>query len=135
MALMEWKDELSVGSEEIDEQHRNLVELLNRLHEAVNEGKSKEALSDLLSELIESAEAHFQKEEAYMQDFDYSGYSEHKRDHDNFVEEVTDFQAKFETGEILFSVEVMEFLRDWFAAHIKSRDGEYEQCFRDHQLS
>ncbi len=135
MALMEWSSDLSVSVDEIDEQHQKLVELVNELNEAMSEGKSKEALGDILSELIEYTDYHFQTEEDYMEEFDFAGYSQHKRAHDQFVEKVTDFQSEFKSGKLLLSVKIMNFLKDWVAEHIKGLDQKYTECFQEHGLS
>ncbi len=135
MALIEWSDEMSVGFDEIDAQHRKLVGLINELNEAMSEGKSKQVMGNIIDELIEYTDTHFSTEEKYMREFDFEGLGEHKRVHDSFVEKVKDFQAKFEDDKLLLSVEVMNFLKDWLTEHIAGLDQEYRDCFLEHGLN
>ena len=41
--FVEWSNELSVGIEEIDAQHKVLVDLLNEIHEAIQQGRTAQS--------------------------------------------------------------------------------------------
>lgn len=135
MAYMNWSDDLSVGVSEIDEQHKNLVAQINALHDAMRSGQGKEALEKILGELAAYTRYHFGTEEKYMQRFGYPAYAAHKAEHDAFVAKVADFQAAYASGRLGLSIDVMKFLRDWVATHIKGNDARYTSCFREHGLS
>ncbi len=135
MSLLSWDDELSVEVKEIDDQHKKLIEQLNKLNEAMREGKGKEVAEDILSELVKYTDYHFRTEEKYMKRFDYDGYGEHKRAHENFVEEVTEFQEKFEEGSVGLTVKMMNFLKNWVTEHIDGLDQKYVECFKENNLS
>jgi hemerythrin len=47
MPLFAWDESLSVGYEPIDEQHKRLIALINKLHDAMIEGKGQEVLGEL----------------------------------------------------------------------------------------
>lgn len=44
MAFINWSDKLSVGVQQMDMQHKRLVELINELYEAMNSGKGNDVL-------------------------------------------------------------------------------------------
>ena len=52
MALFGWRDEYSVNIKEIDDQHKQLVAMINELHEAMLEKRAKEILGSLLNKLV-----------------------------------------------------------------------------------
>lgn len=74
-----WSDELSVGIEEIDEQHKVLVNLINRMHNAIAEKHGSEVVSGILAELVDYTKIHFAVEESLLRILGYPGYEEHKR--------------------------------------------------------
>lgn len=131
---MNWSDDLSVGVSEIDEQHKRLVALINALHDAMRSGQGKDALEKTLGELAAYTQYHFTAEEEYMQKFGYPDYASHKKEHDAFVAKVADFQQAYTGGRLGLSIEVMTFLRDWMAGHIRGSDTHYTACFREHGL-
>ena len=55
MVFFPWKDEYSVGIKKFDEQHKNLVGFLNELYEAMNNGRGKDILGKVLSNLVQSS--------------------------------------------------------------------------------
>jgi len=53
MAFMEWTEEMDVGISEFNNHHKKLIELINRLFNAMSENKTKEVLEQIFLELIE----------------------------------------------------------------------------------
>jgi hemerythrin len=135
MAYMNWSDDLSVSISEIDGQHKNLVAQINTLHDAMRAGQGKDALEKILGELADYTQYHFGTEEEYMRKFGFSEYSAHKKQHDAFVAKVAEFQQAYASGQLGLSIEVMKFLRDWVAGHIKGSDTHYITCFQEHGLN
>lgn len=123
--LVEWTDELSVGVQEIDEQHKVLVGLLNRFHEAVVTGRDHEAIKSVLKELADYTIIHFSVEESLMRIFNYPDYENHKHHHAELAKQVTDLQSKVENEKAEVSMEVLNFLRHWLTHHILGDDKKY----------
>jgi hemerythrin len=78
MALVEWKQEYSVGIVQIDEQHKKLAGLINIMHDSIKSGHGKEAIGDVLNELIAYTQYHFSTEEKYFDMYAYPDSEEHK---------------------------------------------------------
>lgn len=130
MGLITWDDnKYSVGIASIDAQHKQLVELINKLHEAMMKGSSKAIIKDVIAELMNYTKTHFTYEEELMQKFSYGDYETHKKTHASFVERVFDFQEKYLKGEILLSIDIINFLRDWLIKHISGTDKKYTDFF------
>jgi hemerythrin len=134
MPLMQWTDTLSVGVNEIDTQHKNLVCYLNDLHFAMSQGKGKEILQSLLVRLVAYTQVHFAAEEKYMKQWNYPGYVYHKGEHDAFVKKVAEFKAKFEAGQTALSIEILNFLKEWVGNHIQGTDKKYCPFFNKNGL-
>ena len=131
MAYMNWSDDLSVDLDEIDGQHKKLIEQINLLHDAMRSGKGKDILEKTLGELAGYTQYHFKTEERYMKAFGYPDYEKHKAEHDAFVGKVAEFQQEYSAGRLGLSLDVMKFLSGWVAGHIKGTDRHYIECFTE----
>ena len=125
MALMTWSDAYSVHDREIDDQHKQWIVLMNRLHEAMTAGHGRDVLGSILDGLVTYVRVHFTNEERLMRLHHYPQYAEHKAIHDAFVIHVAGLQQKYLNGDVLMSIEVMNTLRDWLINHILAKDKLY----------
>ena len=118
MPIISWNDLISTDIEVIDSQHKVWVALLNKLHDAANDNREKEVLSDILKELIDYTEWHFAAEEGHMTAYGYPDYEKHKQEHRNLKEQVMDIQRQFVAGRIEMTMDLMRFLKGWLTNHI-----------------
>lgn len=134
MQLFPWTDSLALGIVEIDLQHKQLVGMVNDLHDAMLQGKANDVLGVMLRRLATYTDTHFATEERYFDRFGYDGAAVHKLQHRQFGDKVADFRRGFEEGRVLLSVDVMSFLKTWLVDHMSGIDQKYVQCFRSHGL-
>jgi len=130
--LFPWSDTYSVRIGIIDVQHKNLVSIINELHQAMVAGHGKYQLGKILSELIKYTKVHFTTEENLMQSHQYPDCTLHKSEHDRLAKTVIDFQAKFQRNEIGLTIEVMDFLKTWLGKHILESDKKYGPFLNAH---
>lgn len=114
-----------VGITEFDEQHKKLIALINKLYDAMKEGDGKKVLKDILNELIAYAKYHFESEEKYFVEFNYSGKAEHVEEHNSFRKSVSDLKKRSDEGKPVFTMELMTFLKQWLVTHIMDSDKKY----------
>jgi hemerythrin len=129
MALITWSNRLSVGVKEIDAQHHHLVGLINDLHDAMKSGKSKEVLGPTLQALTDYTVYHFGTEEQMFKDTGYPARLSHQAEHRALTQQVLEIKRKFEAGQPVITIDLMEFLRDWLSDHIKGVDKRYTSFF------
>jgi hemerythrin len=94
--LIMWTDSFSVKVTEIDTQHKKLIELINKLYDAMKVGKSKDVMGEILNNLISYTATHFKTEEKYFDLYSYPEKEIHKAGHKQFVETVTKFKTEFD---------------------------------------
>ncbi len=123
--LFPGSDAYSVKIGVIDMQHKNLVRIINELHQALVEGHGKDQLGKALASLIKYTQVHFHTEEVFMESHRYPDYINHKTEHERLTETVLEFQRKFERSEVGLTIEVMGFLKDWLSRHIMGSDKRY----------
>lgn len=122
MAHLSWTSEMSTGIAEQDEQHRKLIELINRLNDAVHEGKDAAILGTVLTALADYAIFHFGYEEELMARHDYAEAAAHKMEHQRFIEWMADIKTRLVEGDTAVSAQVINFLRMWVTGHIMKTD-------------
>lgn len=130
MSYLTWSDDLAVGNTFIDGDHRKLIDMVNRLHVVMTEGRGQEVLGKVLHNLIAYTQEHFKREEDLMQKLEFDGRALHKREHDKLLQQVLDLQQKFESGTGTLSVQVLHFLRDWLINHIGESDRKLASAAR-----
>ena len=122
MKDMVWDDVLSVGVDEVDDDHKKLADLANLLNHAVTEGGSAEYIGAILEELIKFAAWHFCHEERLMLMYQYPGAEDHKTEHRELIESAKELQQKFIQTGSLDEKEDLEFIEQWITEHILVAD-------------
>ena len=117
-----WGDVLSVGVDEIDEDHRKLVNIFNTLNHSVTEGASPEYLAAVLEELINCTVWHFSHEERLMLKYGYEGAEEHKAEHQELIQGARELQQEILQAGKPVADEDIESLERWLTGHILTSD-------------
>jgi hemerythrin-like metal-binding protein len=129
MAKIEWTDALSVHVAAIDTEHKKLINIINKLHDGMSEGKGNKVAADVLSELLAYTVTHFKHEEELMQRYAYPGLETQKKEHAGFVAKITETQKDYQAGKTMISVPILNFLSSWLKNHIMKTDLEYSSFF------
>ncbi|MCB1955428.1 MAG: hemerythrin family protein [Rhodocyclaceae bacterium] len=130
--LFEWSDSFSVGVQEIDEQHKELVGLLNQLHTAIHEHHGSEAARRILDELADYTKTHFMVEESLMRISNYPDFTAHKQWHEDLIGQVVALQEKLDKGQATITFELLHFLKVWLTKHINEADKRFGEYFTHH---
>ncbi|BCG46705.1 Hemerythrin domain protein [Citrifermentans bremense] len=132
MPIIQWNVNLLVGIQEIDRQHKHLVQSLNRAYDEFREGKEIELA--FLQELIDYAARHFSCEEQWMKKTGYPKLEAHREEHAHFTGRVVEFKKELK-GNGKVSVELLWFLCNWVTHHIGETDVEFGRFFDVHNIS
>ena len=134
MALIEWSEEYSVGIESLDEQHQNLVNIINKLDEARKRGKGSKIMNQVLNEIIGYTQEHFSFEENMMKEADYPDLKLHRNQHRQLLQKIERFQFEFLNEKNRISAEMGEFFSYWLTSHILKHDKDYMECLRNEMV-
>ncbi len=118
-----WDKILSIGVDEIDEDHRKLIHIFNILNHAVAEKASPEYLAACLDELIHCTVWHFSHEERLMLKHGYPASAEHKTEHRELIESARELQQAILQADKTIADEQLQFLERWLTEHILTADG------------
>ena len=127
MNEVKWTDDLSVGVELIDDQHKMLIEHLNNLTKAVEQQHGPNEVPDTLSFLIDYTDFHFSMEERNMEAHGYPEFEAHKAKHDEFKAILADMENEFrDDGPTAILAESIDtLLVNWLLKHIRVVDVEF----------
>ena len=132
MALIPWKEQYNTGVELIDSQHRNLVNIINELHEAREHGSVQQALNEVLPRLVDYTVYHFNSEEAYMEEHGYANLEKQRESHQLFKEQILEI-VDHEYDEQVYSLDMLSmYLKMWLLQHILVDDMEIAQFVNNH---
>lgn len=129
---IKWSEEFSVNVIEMDEQHKQLFTMINQYFQAVEAGKGKPALVELLEQLKDYTHYHFKEEEKYFDLYNYEDKELHIFTHAKLISRVLEYINKVKRGRQIPDREIGEFLQDWLIKHIKGTDKQYTDCFNSH---
>lgn len=131
MAKFIWTEQLNIGIDVIDQQHRRIVEYINQLDDARSSGHSREEIDAVISQLVDYTLSHFAFEESMQEEAKYPFLNAHKKVHELFVQRVSEYQARFDKGEDV-SKALSSLLVTWLFNHIKRDDADYVESVKAH---
>jgi hemerythrin-like metal-binding protein len=130
--LLHWSDDYSVGIDAVDHEHRELIDLINRLHQALDAPEAGVTVPAFFGDLLEGISAHFALEEKFMRDRGYPQLDSHKADHERLLDELRDIMDAFEQSEEIDSLELAQRLDTWFSRHFRTHDAALHRAIGAH---
>lgn len=118
-----WEKQLMTGVQEIDVEHRTLIETVDALQDAMQSGKGKEEVLGTLNFLQNYVKIHFKHEEALQVEYDYPFVAAHKVQHEYFVDQVNNLSKLIENNtSTTNAMKVTYFCMEWLKEHIGIED-------------
>lgn len=134
MMGIDWRESMSVGVKEIDDQHKKLIETIEELNEAIIKHEVTDQLAKTYDELLEYTTIHFATEEAYFDKFHYPEAAEHKAAHAYFSKRIEEMKNRIDKDVHELSLDLVSFLEFWLVGHIMIMDQRYVDCFHKNGL-
>jgi hemerythrin len=130
-----WSPEYSVNIKTIDNQHQELVNMLNRLFIAVSVREGSKVIGGILEALRSYTRTHFSLEERLMQQANYADLEAHKEEHQKLIGQLDDLCLRHLTEDKLIYFEMLRFLKTWLKEHIKGVDRKYSIALHQAKFS
>ena len=131
MALITWGPKLEIGIGIIDSQHQRFVGMINKLNDAIEEGRGGDLVGKTLEGLIDYTHTHFRTEEELLKEHGYEEYDLHCREHRIFTDQIEIYQDRLNAGSLRITSDVMGYMRGWLLTHIGSSDRAYIRTLKD----
>ena len=126
MSILKWKDEYSVGVRVIDNEHKQLIAMINRAYDSVENMEEEKILGSLVDDMRRYAMTHFATEEKLMAQHGYPFSDEHKKEHNDFMITAASSDNMLGGGNVpVEPTKVFKYLADWLRKHIMSTDKKF----------
>jgi len=128
--MIPWNNTLETGHAVVDNDHKQLVEQLNQLSEALMNGAGKDRITDMIVFLNSYAREHFAREETHMQRVKCPAYAENCRAHAQFAAKLDGWVARLQSSGATTAL-VIEIHREacaWIKSHIVGIDCKLRGC-------
>ncbi|WP_346938703.1 hemerythrin family protein [uncultured Clostridium sp.] len=124
--MYEMKEEFKTGIEIIDNEHKILFEIADKIYELLNNEfiiDKYDRIVNLIQELKGYAALHFRDEEAYMESINYKKMFTQKIDHDNFIKKLNEIDLnEIDENQHKYIIDLLEFINQWLVSHILEKD-------------
>lgn len=134
MSAFDWRSEYSVNIDAMDEQHKELVGMINRLDASIKQGNGKAALTEALDQLMNYVKTHFAEEEKLMKENKYPDYESHRQAHIDMTIKAAQLKSRNIDYRPAAVIETLEFLVHWFMTHIQGVDKRYGAYLNERQV-
>jgi hemerythrin len=115
--------------DELDDQHHVLAELVDEMHKALSERRGSRAVGAILDKLGDYSRIHFATEESLMRILGYPGYEQHKAEHEELINQLSQLKEEVDSGKHSVSFQLLHFLKRWLTNHIATSDKSCHDFF------
>ncbi len=125
MQLFQWDSSFLTGSDLVDGQHEQLVNLINRFGKLLSDGSpNPNIIENVCVELIEYTNKHFAEEERLMVSvgLDQRHLLQHHKQHEDLISQIYPMRQLVLVGDLAAGKYMFEFLVNWLVFHILGTD-------------
>jgi len=124
MKLINWSKSYDMNVPYLDDQHKHLASLINKLADAKAHNQDQELHASILREVVAYTQIHFRDEEEYMKKIAYPHFHEHQKQHQILIKEVIEILQDYKSGKTDITDRVLDILNNWLIKHILRHDHE-----------
>ncbi len=128
--FFKWSSDYSVNIKTIDDQHRELVNILNRLFIAASRREGDKVIAGILDSLMSYTKTHFALEERLMRQARYQDLDAHVEEHRKLIEQLDQLCRKHLIENRPIHFEMLSFLKTWLKEHIQGVDTKYSAALQ-----
>lgn len=132
MTLLKWKPSYSLGIPSVDLEHREMIGMINRVFDSLDENASPDKIESILEDIYAGIASHFALEERHMREAAYREYTEHKDQHEDLLDQIRDIMDEFDQDPVSSRENLQKSLSDWFGDHFASFDARLHMQLGDH---
>jgi hemerythrin len=130
MAAFKWKEQYNLNIEEIDKQHKKLMEIGQRAYDiaVIDDGYDRyDEILTIIDELLEYTKYHFEYEENMLKGYNYNHIHDQEEEHAFYVYKITEVASRedIDDNQMKIILEIIDFLSEWISNHIMIEDRKY----------
>ena len=122
MSLLNWKPSFSLGIPGVDLEHREMITMINRTHDHLQDENDAEQVQEMLGEILSGISAHFALEERLMKNAAYREYEDHKENHEELLDDIRELMDSYADDPVAGRELLRARLSAWFENHFSTFD-------------
>jgi hemerythrin len=122
MNRLTWSDDFSIGNKEIDDQHKELIAILDNLNQSIGKKWKSHLIHETILELQHYAVMHFSTEEIYMCDIGHEEIERHMAEHEVFRAKANKLEMIALNESDDKKSDLVKFLQEWLVNHVMTED-------------
>ena len=122
MKYLQWDPQYSVGDDDVDYEHQNLIETINEIFSELESDRDADEIYRTMSDVFAEISAHFALEERIMRLARYGEYEAHKNDHEDLLDEIRTMMESVQRDPDSAMDSLGDRLTDWFGKHFATFD-------------
>lgn len=119
----------------MDKNHEPALKMLDKLHEAMIQGRGEKVVAAILEELDEFYPVYFAREEALLAATGYPDREEHCRKHEILLRELANLRRRVGIGHLAITYDTMQTMRRWIDEHVNVDDRHAAMHVMEHRSS
>lgn len=132
MTLLKWKPAYSLGVPSVDMEHREMIEMINRVYAGLDDHANPEQIESALEDIYAGIASHFALEERHMRQANYEEYEAHKDQHEDLLDQIRDLMDDYDTNPEAGRLSLQKNLSEWFGKHFATFDARLHHQLGDH---
>ena len=132
MKLLNWKPAYTLGIASVDHEHRELIDMINRVYAELAAESGSDAIESCLEDIYAGIASHFALEERHMREAAYGEYEAHKDEHEELLDQLLDMMDSFVDDPQSGREILQQKLSDWFGKHFATFDARLHHSLGDH---
>ena len=125
MPIMNWDSSLDIGVEAMNSEHRDILDLMNKIYDARHTSQEGPLINLLISQLGQVCKNHFSDEEKFMAQIRFPDLKGHQILHQKLLGKFNEHAARIKAAGGKADDAFFEFLKFWLSSHIKGIDVKY----------
>ncbi|MFI5399659.1 MAG: bacteriohemerythrin [SAR324 cluster bacterium] len=126
--FMQWSDSYSVGVKQLDDEHRQLLDLVSQAMETIVSRAPAQRVAGRIDEIASLTRQHFAAEERLMEQTSYRELERHRAEHRSLLEQISKAKENYAHGAIS-AVDLCTTLAHWLLDHIAQSDKPFAEHF------
>jgi len=127
MDLLKWDQNISLNNDFIDNQHKELFKIVNKLVANCNVNYDYKIIQNIIYELFEYTNNHFKEEERLLEERNYPHLEIHITEHAGFIKKLNDINVKLnKSKDKKTAKELLVFVKNWLLEHTSKYDLDYK---------
>jgi hemerythrin len=122
MKLLTWDNKYTVSNIQLDNHHKRLFSIFNRLYDISVDNESVSSFETAVDELVSYSNYHFRAEEQYMRKVGYNDIERHVSLHKYFTARLYDIKDREKDDNNELCRELIFFLGNWLKNHVIEED-------------